>query len=149
MSTSCDGGNGRGDGRNDYLAGKRLWLIAGNSFDKLRGSMDLHGFTTNRPEWLHGVQRQFMRLPFSSSRRAICGGMQRNAPADAADAGPRGPILASPGGSVKGGQKSHTVPKESRHSALHLPTLHRLKIVEINAPSCISKPRASRRLRCV
>ena len=68
--------------------------------------MDLHGLTTvNRPEWLHGVQRQFMRLPFSGSHHAICSGMQRNAPADAADAGPRGPILALPGGSVQGGQK--------------------------------------------
>ena len=46
-----------------------------------------------------------MRLPFSGSHHAICSGMQRNAPADAADAGPRGPILALPGGSVKGGQK--------------------------------------------
>lgn len=81
-SISCDGGNGRGDGRNSGYGqrlsrGQRLRLIAGNPFDKLRGSMDLHGFTTvNRLEWLHGVQRQCVRLPFS--KLASCD-MQRNA----------------------------------------------------------------------
>ena len=142
-SISCDGSNGRGGGRNSGYGqrlsrGQRLRLIAGNPFDKLRGSMDLHGFTTvTGQSGCMGCNVNVCGCPFRSSHHATCSEMQRNAPADAADAGPRGPIFAFTSQFSEKWPEAPLCPRSLRHSALHLPTSHRLnrlQIVEINAP---------------
>ena len=72
--------------------------------------------------------------PFQSSHHATCSEMQRNAPADA---GPRGPIFALTWQFIERWPEAPLCPGSLRHSALHLPMLHRLnrlQIVEINAP---------------